>query len=577
MSEAGARPPVVVARVVPDVTGLDKQFDYLVPAHLSSVVSVGTRVRVPLHGRRVGGWVVGLGDPDPTVPVDRLVPLAQVSSIGPAPEVVDLARWAAVRWGTGRLRPFLVAASAPTMVRTSPPAHRTRQPSGDASPSGVVVVDPLVDPLPVVVAAASRGPTLVVHPSPAAARAIANRLRRQGLTVALVPDDWAAAAAGVDVVVGGRSAVWAPCPGLAAVVVLDEHDEALQEERTPTWHARDVAIERAAAAEAQCVLVSPCPTGHARHWAGPRIDVAPRPDRAAGWPALVIVDRGADELWSRSLVSSELIECLRDRSRRVACVLNTRGRARLLACRACRAVQRCASCDAVVGQDDEGRLVCGRCATTRPQVCAACGATAMATVRPGVTRLRDELEAAAARSVVAVTGDLGDDRQLSASADVFIGTEAVLHRVRGLDVVAFLEFDSELLAPRYRAAEHALGLLVRAGRLVGPAAGGGRVLVQTFVPDHPVLTAAASGDVAGLWAAASAERRALGLPPFRALAEIEGAGAVEFARSTGLEVAARDGAALVRSDDWMVMGAALAAAERPKGSRLRVAVDPPRA
>ena len=83
--------------------------------------------------------------------------------------------------------------------------------------------------------------------------------------------------------------------------------------------------------------------------------------------------------------------------------------------------------------------------------------------------------------------------------------------------------------------------------------------------------------MAGLWAAASAERRALGLPPFRALAEIEGAGAVEFARSTGLEVAARDGAALVRSDDWMVMGAALAAAERPKGSRLRVAVDPPRA
>ncbi|MFZ9483376.1 MAG: hypothetical protein ACO3AV_10800, partial [Ilumatobacteraceae bacterium] len=103
MSEAGASPPVSVARVVPDVTGLDKQFDYLVPDDLAPRVSVGTRVRVPLHGRRVGGWVVALGAPDPDVPVSRLVPIAQVSSVGPSAEVVELARWAAVRWGTDRL------------------------------------------------------------------------------------------------------------------------------------------------------------------------------------------------------------------------------------------------------------------------------------------------------------------------------------------------------------------------------------------------------------------------------------------------------------------------------------------
>lgn len=576
MSEAGASPPVVVARVVPDVTGLDKQFDYLVPDEMVSLVSVGTRVRVPLHGRRVGGWVVALGGPDPDVPVARLVPIAQVSSLGPPTEVVDLARWAAERWGTGRLRPFLVAASSPTMVRALARGRRTIVAHGGAEPSGVVVVPPLVDPLGVVVEAAAAGPTLVVHPAPAAARAIASRLRKQGLTVALVPDEWAAAAAGVDVVVGGRTAVWAPCPGLSSIVVLDEHDESLQEERSPTWHARDVAIERARAGGARCVLVSPCPTGHALHWAGSRIRVPTPDDARVGWPAIVVVDRGADEVWSHSLLSSELIECLRDRNRRVACVLNTRGRARLLACRSCRAVQRCSVCDAVVGQDDARRLVCGRCSSTRPQVCASCGATAMALVRPGVTRLRDELEAAAARPVVAVTGDLRDDRALSESADVFIGTEAVLHRVRSLDVVAFLEFDSELLAPRYRAAEQALGLLARAGRLVGPASGGGQVLVQTFVPDHPVLHAAASGDTTGAWERTSAERALLGLPPCRALAEIDGAEAEEFARATGLEVAVRDGSALVRADDWSTLGAALAATERPKGSRLRVAVDPPR-
>ena len=121
-------------------------------------------------------------------------------------------------------------------------------------------VPPNTDPLPVVLAAAANGPTIVVHPAVAAARAIAKRLRRNGLTVALVADEWDRAAGGVDVVVGTRVAVWAPCPDLAGIVVLDEHDEALQEERTPTWHARDVAIERAARAGAACVLVSPSPT-----------------------------------------------------------------------------------------------------------------------------------------------------------------------------------------------------------------------------------------------------------------------------------------------------------------------------
>ena len=103
------------------------------------------------------------------------------------------------------------------------------------------------DVLPVLLAAAGRGPVLVVVPSPDRARLDAARLRRAGLSVAVCPQEWAAAAAGVDVVIGSRVAAWAPCPDLAAAVVVDEHDEALQEERSPTWHARDVVVERASA------------------------------------------------------------------------------------------------------------------------------------------------------------------------------------------------------------------------------------------------------------------------------------------------------------------------------------------
>jgi primosomal protein N' (replication factor Y) len=196
----------------------------------------------------------------------------------------------------------------------------------------------------------------------------------------------------------------------------------------------------------------------------------------------------------------------------------------------------------------------------------------MALMKPGVTRLREELEAAANRPVASVTGDTTD----LPVGDVYVGTEAVLHRVRGVDVVAFLDFDAELLAPRYRAAEQAMALLVRAGRLVGRRSGGGKILLQTFVPNHEVIVAAQSAQPGRVADSELARRRLLGLPPFRALASVEGADALEFAAAVGLEFAATANGALIRADTWEVLGHALAETPRPKGSRLRVEVDPPR-
>ena len=169
---------------------------------------------------------------------------------------------------------------------------------------------------------------------------------------------------------------------------------------------------------------------------------------------MTVVDRSDEDPWKRSLVTSPLIDRLRTPGLRVVCVSNITGRARVLACRNCRALQRCERCDAAVGLDDDGRLHCRRCRTDRPPVCQACGRSAFANLRPGVTRLREELEGAANRPVVAVTGSSNEP---PLGADIHVGTEAVLHRVDDADVVVFLEFDSEMLAPRFRAAEHAHG------------------------------------------------------------------------------------------------------------------------
>ncbi len=158
-------------------------------------------------------------------------------------------------------------------------------------------------------------------------------------------------------------------------------------------------------------------------------------------------------------------------------------------------------------------------------------------------------------------------------AGVYVGTEAVLHRVASADVVAFLDFDSEMLAPRYRAGEQALALIVRAGRIAP------EVLVQTFSPDHEVLLAAANGDPAILLDGERARRQLLGLPPFGALAVVSGTGAAEVvAQLPPVVQVGGDGTDrfLVRAADWTTLGTALNAAERPSGSRLRVEVDPAR-
>jgi primosomal protein N' (replication factor Y) len=131
-----------------------------------------------------------------------------------------------------------------------------------------------------------------------------------------------------------------------------------------------------------------------------------------------------------------------------------------------------------------------------------------------------------------------------------------------------------MLAPRFRASEQALALIVHAGR-VAP-----EVLVQTFSPDHDVVRAAISGDPALILEGERARRQMLGLPPYGALAVVSGAGSESMVSqlvAAGVEVGG-DGADryLARAADWTVLGRALNAAERPSGARIRVEVDPAR-
>jgi primosomal protein N' (replication factor Y) len=366
-------------------------------------------------------------------------------------------------------------------------------------------------------------------------------------------------------------------PDLAAAVVLDAHAEAYGS-GWPGFHAADVVVERAARHGAPCLLVSSCPT--AVQVASYRVRTPPKDIERNGWPAVSVVDRrGADP--RTGLYSEELVRLAHrvldaNAGEPMVCVLNRTGRSRLLACAACGGLARCERCGRPVEQTGD-RFHCPSCDTERPVVCAACGATRHKVLRVGVGRAREEIEALLGVPVGEVSGSQADGEP-PGDEPVLVGTEAVLHRVRRAAGVAFLDFDQHLLAPRFVASEQALSLVARAGRL-----GGGRgrphgtVLVQTRLPDHPVLEAAVHGDPSVTTDHELALRRELSLPPASALALLSRQAAGAYARAlepTGVDLAELgEDRWLVRAPDHTVLCDALAATERPAGA-LRVEVDP---
>jgi primosomal protein N' (replication factor Y) len=267
-------------------------------------------------------------------------------------------------------------------------------------------------------------------------------------------------------------------------------------------------------------------------------------------------------------LSSALADALRAHADGLrVCVLNRRGRFRLLVC-------------------PNGHLVRWDKPDEKPMVCEECGAPKLKTLRAGVKRVREELEALVPGSRVV---DVDAETDAVPAADILIGTEAVLHRAsvrrRRPVLVAYLDLDQELLAPRYRAASQAHWLVTRGAQLLaGRPRNETRLLLQTRMPDHVVVRALVDADPALVIASETEYRQTLGYPPFGALAELSGDDealvvAVDAVRVLGVQVfGPADGKALVHAADWETLADALGPAVQAGRAhgRLRAAVDPPR-
>jgi primosomal protein N' (replication factor Y) len=338
------------------------------------------------------------------------------------------------------------------------------------------------------------------------------------------------AAGEAPVVVGARSAVFAPVPSLGLVVVDEEHDSSFKQESDPRYDARTVAAKRAALEGAVSVHGSATPRPES--WA--RLERLELPARiGAPLPSVRVVDLRREAGYPLSAPLLAELAAVAERGGRAVLLLNRRGVSGAIHCRACGVSRRCRSCDVTLTLHADARLHCHHCGYSEalPESCPECGSVELARIGAGTQRLEAEL----ARRVpglerirldadtTAAPGALRKalERFATTRAGALIGTQMVAkgHHFPGVAVAAVVDADTGLAAPDFRAEERPFLLVTQlAGRSGRDAPG--KVLVQTFQPDSAPLAYAARHDVAGFLARELGRREELGYPPFGHLVSI---------------------------------------------------------
>jgi len=359
------------------------------------------------------------------------------------------------------------------------------------------------------------------------------------------------------VVVGARSAVFAPVRDLGLVVLDEEHEGSYKAGNSPRYHARQVAMRRASAEGARLVMGSATPSVEAwRLMADGGVARLSLTRRLAGgeMPAVEIVDmRNEPGALSGRLVDA--VRATRAAGGQSILFLNRRGFSYFWSCRSCGAEARCRHCSVgLTYHKDRDRLVCHYCgySTAPPAACPECGSLDTGWAGFGTERVEEDaarlfpdmslarLDADTVTRKGSLERVLADFRDRK--TDVLLGTQMVAKGLNfpGVQLVGVVLADTTLNLPDFRASERAFSLVTQVAGRAGRFALGGRVIVQTYRPDSPVLRRAAAHDAEGFYADELAARKELGFPPYaRLLRAVARSREREDARRTVAELADR--------------------------------------
>jgi primosomal protein N' (replication factor Y) (superfamily II helicase) len=554
---------VAYASVFPLVSAraLARPFTYEVP----DGVGKGSVVSVPFGRSRVRGVVVTTGDPPPPG-VKATAVVAVLGELPPA--LVDLALWLADYYGSTPARALeLVAPRARKRrgerkpvaagLRGEPPPERLTPEQAAA----VAAIAEAIDAgggryllhgatgsgktevyLQACAAALERGlGAIVLVPEIALTPQAVGRfqarfgdniaLLHSGLTEAQRRDERERIASGeARVVVGARSAVFAPVRGLGLICVDEEHDASYKQESDPRYDARTVAAKRASLEGAVVVFGSATPRPES--WAAlERLSLG---DRLAGkLPSVRVVDLRRERGYPLSAPLLAELGKLAENGGKAILLLNRRGLVPAIHCRTCGVTRRCPNCDVALVLHGGGELRCHHCghAEPAPELCPECGSAELARLGAGTQRLERELAARLPElALIRLDADARDpasalERFAVTDRAVLLGTQMVAkgHHFEGVRVAAVVDADTGMALPDFRAEERTFQLLTQlAGRSGRDAPG--RVLIQTFQPDARPVELAARHDVERFVAGELERREALGYPPSRHLVRIVVAG-----------------------------------------------------
>jgi primosomal protein N' (replication factor Y) (superfamily II helicase) len=542
--------PLVSARAVA------RPFTYEAPEG----VGKGAVVSVPFGGSQVRGVVVGEEDAPPigvkAAPVGRLL-----DELPPA--LVDLALWLADYYGSTPARALELVAprvrSRRGERRAVPAGLPGEAPPKSLTPEQEAALERIVAGmdagggrfllygatgsgktevyLQACAAALERGlGAIVLVPEIALTPQALGRfqarfgeriaLLHSGLTEAERRDERERIASGeARVVVGARSAVFAPVRGLGLVVVDEEHDASYKQESDPRYDARTVAAKRASLEGAVAVFGSATPRPES--WAAlERLELGGR--LLGRLPPVRVVDLRREAGYPLSAPLLAELGKIAEGGGKAILLLNRRGLAPAIHCRTCGITRRCPNCDVALVLHEDG-MSCHHCGfrDAAPELCPECGSAELARIGAGTQRLERELAARLPElELIRLDADTKAptealERFAAADRAVLLGTQMVAkgHHFSGVALAAVVDADTGMALPDFRAEERTFQLLTQlAGRSGRDAPG--RVLVQTFQPDARTVELAARHDVEGFLGGELERRRALGYPPFRHLVRI---------------------------------------------------------
>ena len=351
-------------------------------------------------------------------------------------------------------------------------------------------------------------------------------------------DEWRKVERGeAQVVVGARSAIFAPLKNLGVIIIDEEHEASYKQDSNPRYHARDVALLRAQYNQAALVLGSATPSLESRARAGKgvyqHLRLTQRANPLASVPQVQLVDFrdyiGQNET---SNFTPPLIEAIQDRldkKEQVVLMLNRRGYSSFVMCRECGTVDTCPNCDiSLTLHMDTKTMNCHYCGFTKeiPHVCPNCQSRSIRYYGTGTQKAYDELaelfpEARILRMDVDTTRKKGSHQALleqfgNGEVDILLGTQMI---AKGLDfpnvtLVGVLNADTALNLPDFRSSERTFQLLTQVAGRAGRAEKAGQVLIQSYNPQHYAIRFAKDQDYEGFYAYEMGIRRQLGYPPY---------------------------------------------------------------